>query len=414
MASGWSNHRVQLFDSTGAYLATIGGDWGSGTGEMRTPKDVAIDQDGNVYVTEHQNNRIQKYAPGYPGWVQTNINGFGSSDQSLPSLEIFGDQIYAGTWNFFGGTAQVWRSPDGRSWSDFSPSWPAGNTNVFDMQPFGPQLYVGTANNLGGQLWRTDGSAWEQITGDGFGDGNNSGVNALAVFGKALYAATNNDVTGTEIWRSTTGDAGDWAQVNVDGFGGGGTKRDVTLDVFEGMLYVGLSRNDLAELWRSSDGTVWTQVIQDGLGDANNDSVSSMEVFQGEFYVGIRNFAEGGQLWRSSNGSDWTLMFSGGLGNSDNSSPYGLIEYGSYLYVVLGNFETGAEVWRSTDGSNWEQVAEGGWGDGKNRTADYFDKGGVIFDGSLYIGASNWANGAQIWQMLGESNQIYLPIVEKN
>ena len=155
-------------------------------------------------------------------------------------------------------------------------------------------------------------------------------------------------------------------------------------------------------------------MIQDGLGDANNDSVSSMEVFQGEFYVGIRNFAEGGQLWRSSNGSDWTLMFSGGLGNSDNSSPYGLIEYGSYLYVVLGNFETGAEVWRSTNGSNWEQVAEGGWGDGKNRTADYFDKGGLIFDGSLYIGASNWANGAQIWQMLGESNQIYLPIVEKN
>ncbi|MFV2045234.1 MAG: SMP-30/gluconolactonase/LRE family protein, partial [Anaerolineales bacterium] len=413
VASGWSNHRVQVFDSNGAYLATIGGEWGAGTGEMRTPKGVAIDQDDNVYVTEYQNQRIQKYAPGYPDWVQANINGFGRRDQSLPSLEVFGDQIYAGTWNFFGGTAQVWRSPDGRSWSDFSPSWPADNSTVFDMQPFGLQLYVATANDLGGQLWRTDGSAWEQIAGDGYGDSNNFAVNALAVFGNDIYAATSNDVTGTEIWRSTTGNAGDWAQVNVDGFGAAGTGRDVALDVFGGKLYVGLSRNGVAELWRSSNGTDWNPMFQNGLGNSDNTSVSSMEVFQGEFYIGMRNITSGGQVWRSSNGSDWTLVFSGGLGNSDNGRPYGLIAHGSYLYVVLSNMETGSEVWRSAGGNSWEQVAEGGWGDGKNRTADYFDKGGVIFDGSLYIGASNWANGAQIWRLLTEFHQIYLPLVTR-
>ncbi|MFV2044295.1 MAG: SMP-30/gluconolactonase/LRE family protein, partial [Anaerolineales bacterium] len=302
VASGWSNNRVEVFDSSGAYLTRIGGNWGTSTGEMRYPVGVAIDQDDNVYVTEYQNHRIQKYAPGYAGWVQTNINGFGDREQGLPMLEVFDDQLYAGTWNLDSGAAQVWRTGDGTSWDDYSPGWSQNNAVVFDLQAFEDNLYAATGEEAGeGEIWRTDGSTWEQAASGGFGDSNNSGVNALAEFDGALYAATTNYVSGTELWRSSTGNSGDWAQVNADGFGSSGTWQDVSFEVYGGILYVGLSRNGVAELWRSGDGTVWNPVFQNGLGNTDNTSVSSMEVFQGEFYIGIRNVTSGGQLWRSSN-----------------------------------------------------------------------------------------------------------------
>ncbi|MFV2044294.1 MAG: hypothetical protein ACC700_13815 [Anaerolineales bacterium] len=111
---------------------------------------------------------------------------------------------------------------------------------------------------------------------------------------------------------------------------------------------------------------------------------------------------------------DWTLVFSGGLGNLDNGRPYGLITHGSSLYVVFSNVETGVELWRSLDGSDWEQVVDAGWGDSKNMFADYLDKGAAVFNGALYVGVNNWANGAQIWRLLAEFHQIYLPLVTRN
>jgi hypothetical protein len=382
---------------------------------MRNPVGVAIDPDDNVYITEYQNHRIQKYAPGYTGWVQTNINGFGEREQGLPTLEVFDGQLYAGTWNFYSGTAQVWRSDGGTSWDDYSPGWSQNNTAVFDLQVFDSYLYAATEEqSSGGEIWRTAGSSWEQVASGGFGDSNNSIVNALTEFDGTLYAATTNNVTGTELWRSSSGNSGDWTQVNADGFGSGGTWQDVSFDVFGGNLYVGFGRNGVAELWRSANGTAWNPVFQNGLGDPDNSIVSALEPFQGELFIGVRNVVTGGQLWRSSNGSDWTLVFSGGLGNSDNGRLYGLIVHGSSLYIVFSNVETGVEVWRSSNGSDWEQDVVEGWGDSKNWYADYVDKGAAVFNGSLYIGVQNRSNGAQIWKMLDESNQIYLPLITRD
>jgi DNA-binding beta-propeller fold protein YncE len=64
------NNRIQVFDSNGAYLTTIGGHWGSNTGRLRSPFGLDVDSAGNIYVADSDNSRIQKFAPGVPGWEQ--------------------------------------------------------------------------------------------------------------------------------------------------------------------------------------------------------------------------------------------------------------------------------------------------------------------------------------------------------
>jgi PKD repeat protein len=387
------NTRVQVFDSTGAYLTTIGGSWGMRTGQLRGPSGIAIGPDGSLYVADSDNHRIQKFAPGVPGWKQVNINGFGNRDTTFVStLDVFGGYLYAGTWS-----SQMWRTADGQTWSQVAPStWPT-DTAVFDAEPFGSYLYVGTASNNGGEIWRTNGIAWEQVVTSGFGITNNHGINALAVFSNTIYAATSADDGVMQIYRSASGDAGSWSPVVTDGFGGGGVWQDVTMDVYGGYLYLGIGRAGVAELWHTNDGVTWSPVFTDGLA-ANNTHVSAMAEFNGAFYIGLRNVTTGGEVWRTTDGTTFTRVFDGGLGDPNNGRPYGLQVFNGRLYLVFSNPVTGAEVWRTSDGMTWEQVGDAGWGDSNNGLADYYDKGATVFNNRLYIGTTNWANGGEVWK----------------
>ena len=186
------SNRVQVFDANGAYLTTIGDAWGSKTGQTRSPHGVAVSHVGDVYVTDLENHRIQKFALGVPGWRQANINGFGDRNNwGVLALEVFKDDLYAGTRNPVLG-ASVWRTADGTTWNQVSESGFSGafgNTNsmVWDLAIFGDQLYATAASDGSGrgQLWRTaDGTTWSQIINTGFGDSDDTGVRALAAWGK--------------------------------------------------------------------------------------------------------------------------------------------------------------------------------------------------------------------------------------
>ncbi|MGH2614454.1 MAG: 6-bladed beta-propeller [Thermomicrobiales bacterium] len=56
------NNRIVKFDSNGDDVATLGGG-GSGDGQFQTPEGVAVDAAGNVFVADAGNNRVQKFAP---------------------------------------------------------------------------------------------------------------------------------------------------------------------------------------------------------------------------------------------------------------------------------------------------------------------------------------------------------------
>jgi hypothetical protein len=63
-----SNHRVQRFDTEGNFVLMWGrnggdGTPGSGEGEFDGPSGLALDDAGNVYVTDENNHRVQKFRP---------------------------------------------------------------------------------------------------------------------------------------------------------------------------------------------------------------------------------------------------------------------------------------------------------------------------------------------------------------
>jgi uncharacterized protein (TIGR03663 family) len=56
------NNRVQKFDSAGNFVATLGRG-GTGAGQFNEPWSVAVDNEGFVYVADTWNHRIQRFAP---------------------------------------------------------------------------------------------------------------------------------------------------------------------------------------------------------------------------------------------------------------------------------------------------------------------------------------------------------------
>jgi DNA-binding beta-propeller fold protein YncE len=53
---------IQKFTPEGKFLASLGSE-GTGPGQFDRPTDLAFDVEGNIYVVDFGNNRIQKFAP---------------------------------------------------------------------------------------------------------------------------------------------------------------------------------------------------------------------------------------------------------------------------------------------------------------------------------------------------------------
>jgi DNA-binding beta-propeller fold protein YncE len=56
------NNRVQIFSSSGVYQAIIGS-YGHEAGDLYEPFDLFIDRSGNTFVADSGNDRIQKFSP---------------------------------------------------------------------------------------------------------------------------------------------------------------------------------------------------------------------------------------------------------------------------------------------------------------------------------------------------------------
>ena len=62
LVSDTNNGRIQKFSPTGVFLSVIG-KTGQGPGEFREPGGIAVDSSGNIYVADVANHRVQKLKP---------------------------------------------------------------------------------------------------------------------------------------------------------------------------------------------------------------------------------------------------------------------------------------------------------------------------------------------------------------
>ena len=95
------NHRVQKFTSDGIFITKWGG-FGGGNGQFQFPTDITVDDFGNVYVTDQYNHRVQKFTS--DGIFITKWGSLGSADGQFNyprgiDVDDFGNVYVADTWN---------------------------------------------------------------------------------------------------------------------------------------------------------------------------------------------------------------------------------------------------------------------------------------------------------------------------
>ncbi len=344
-------------------------------------------------------------------WSQSNTSGFGSSqNQAILSLAPFGGQLYAGTYNPFGGSgAQLWRTSVGGSWSPVITNGLGITRNVGldHLIEFKSRLYASTwADDVnGGEVWRSstgDNGDWQRVVSSGFGDATNGEVFRFGVLSDTLYASTWSYTTlhGSQLYRTTTGNVGDWTRVVPNGFGDANNSVILSFETFQGHLYAGT--NNLVsggEVWRTENGVTWTQVNADGFGAAAYPQVSALAAFNGYLYASTTGTSgvTGASVWRCGvcDGSDWAKVVDNGLGNVNTREQNALQVYGGRLYFLAGNSATGLEAWQTQDGVAWEQVGLAGLGDRQNVMTNWGNST-MVFDSSLYVGTWNLMAGGQV------------------
>lgn len=83
--SDQNNHRVQKFNSAGVWQQTFGSGYGTGNGQLGFPSGVSVDGSGNVYVVEVLNNRVSKFNSAGVYQAKTTTAMFSPTDCALDS-----------------------------------------------------------------------------------------------------------------------------------------------------------------------------------------------------------------------------------------------------------------------------------------------------------------------------------------
>lgn len=175
------NHRIQVFDSDGTYLAKWGSN-GSGNGQFSVPIGVAVDSNGHIYVVDYGNHRIQKFDSDGTYLTQWGSNGTGNGQFSFPRGIAVDAAGYVYVTDSGNNRVQKFSS-DGTYLAKWGSSG-AGN-GLFNT-PSGiavhtsGQIIVADSNGFI-QKFSTDGTYLGQLGSRGTGDGQFSGGARIAV-----------------------------------------------------------------------------------------------------------------------------------------------------------------------------------------------------------------------------------------
>jgi DNA-binding beta-propeller fold protein YncE len=118
------NNRVQVFSPDGIYLTQWGG-YGTGDGQFSNPEGVAVDADGEVYVVDSNNHRVEKFTPA--GVLGNDSDPDGDAltavldtdvSHGVLSLSLDGSFVYVPNAGYVGGDSFTYHANDGTADSD--------------------------------------------------------------------------------------------------------------------------------------------------------------------------------------------------------------------------------------------------------------------------------------------------------
>ena len=303
----FNNRRVQKFTSDGTFI-TIWGWGGSGSGQFDRPTGIAVDMKGRVFVVDTFNHRIQRFSP-----------------STIALTHLFKNK-----WGGFGSTESQFSSPFGI----------AVNTNTGN-------IYVADTSNHRIQEFDASGTFIRKWGSSGPDSGEflfPQGVAVDSNTGEVYVADTNNhriqvfDAMGTFVrkWGSSGSDNGDFS-----------FPQGVSVDSNTAEVYVADTSNHRVQKFTSAgvfirgfgNGIIWSGVPPTPAASNPNgwfNSPRKVAVSGGVVYVADTNNNRIQKF--TGNGGFLTKWGASGSGNGQFSSPWGIaVDGGGDVFVVDNN-----------------------------------------------------------------------------
>jgi len=371
-------------------------------------------------------------------------DGFGTNGQpntnvkGVEALEPFNGWLFAAAGQNHTGSGDlpaVWRTRDLIHWTNLGIGFAPGVGDIYYMTSNTNGIFLGTGNNSGGaQVWKSaDGTTWSQFNGPGTGyNPTNNTVAMVGLQGNTVFVGTANP-NGAQVWKRPADETANWTRM-LDFATGLGTADGIQSGLASAFLYcppdapnvIFFSTMKLGSgqilsggcfLYESADGGVtWKRntAVGNGFGDTNNTDIAALVEFSGMLYAATGNKQEGGQLWRTalanatnwSSPTAWEQVVSGGFDSTNNSELHRILAAGGCLWVPLASGPRLEQVWRSADGAHWVQSNADGFAATNNAHGSYCALAAftncvgtafMVWGGQWVNPANSNINAAQIW-----------------
>ncbi len=453
IADSW-NHRVQVYDDHG-YKTTIGWTRVSGFDDrhLNNPRDVAVTDDGIVYIADADNHRIVK-CTSLDGYSYECSTFYGVTAESRSNGDYFVHLNYPISVDVDADgrvfVADLWAtriqviSPEGKYLTTIGMAWGPDDTSAGDIgtgkfkDPRGvaidPQGNVLVADQYNQRIQKfspgVDG--WHQMNLNGFGWTETTAIGSAAYFSNRVYAGTDTD-WGAQIWRTDSSNL-QTEEVVYAGFLDRSNRGIDHMLEYKGQLYAttynyytdefGNEESNGGQIWRSPTGDFedWYSVVLNGSGsifsgDSSNNEFYRLFTLQSPDRICATTWTDsshGAEIWCSRTGdfSSWTSLLGAndGFGDDSNFVFTATAAHNGATYVGTDNPANGGEVWRTLDnGSTWTQVNDDGFGDGDNIIISALAE----FDGYLYAATHhNPGAGTEVWRCLICDNSDWEQVID--
>jgi PKD repeat protein len=364
------NNRIQKFASNGTYLGQWGG-YGTGVGQFNSLGSIAVDGSGNVYVVDYGNNRTQKFNSVGLYLTQWQSSGHISVDTS--------GNVYIGTGNSH---IQKFTS-DGVFLTEFS--------NIFHISDLAVDgsghIYVVDRDDFTIDKYTPDGAA--------SGSFSVSWPSSIAVDNNGnvyvgIYSSPERNLLRIKKFTQNGTILAQWGEYGT-GDGQLNSPSGIAIDL-NGNVYVADTQNNCIQKFNHVIQPVANFTVDVTLGTApmtvKFTDLSLNNPIGWAWFFGDENFTSPWMMMNTSAG--WT----GRLQHSSVAMPDGSI-------VLMGGIDSPGsknDTWRSTDnGATWTQVnSSSGWTARFSHSSVAMPDGSIVLMGGDERGMGTWKN--DVWR----------------